>query len=911
MSPSEHAAEVRAASARAMPFLRSVTAWALIGVFAVSRCTAADDAAGAHPQNRTRSSVTGEIFSDRHIPDSALPVHRRAATMSAGPRYEFLANWVLPGDSHRTIRLALDFTPTQPAPFAVENSAQQESRNDRQTVRIAAGGTLVSPALDLIRTATALGRLEELRSRIKAGEPADELQQRSRLAMLGLVELATGECERANSHFEELYSRVAADTRDDFSERWPETLAVHAGLQHPQTREAAAEMLFRMLQSQVRSGVARGPDAWDRWVTAAAGQLNGPRLLKETDGTATTVPAAAAVRESNWLPVSRMTAWSRGQGLTPAAWMRQGAVAVNTASHTEDYLYYRIPLRGDFEVECDVTSFGWRDSHLMVAGTYVAPIWDHVSYGIGSFREPRPAGVVRPRLSESDEWIRYRTVMRGGTASTYFNGRLIHIEQLEADHDPWLAVRSEWFADGAVRNLRITGKPVVPDRLELSSGKDLPGWFAYFDEPVGGEAGHWRTSGDGSGRRRIIGPREPALQGEVCERLLQFHRPMLEDGTIEYEFLYVPGESLVHPALDRRVWILDPTGVGIHWVTDGRFERNGLDPGNLTHETEIRRGPPALPLRSGEWNRLRLELKGDGVELSLNGVPVCRDALENTNQRTFGVFYWSDRTEAQIRNVVWRGDWPRELPPVESQELAGAGTNWLDERLPQPSARLDYDFARDGLPPEWPLPESKAQHRAEAADGGVRVVVNGGIGFSPWWIGPRLRVEGDFDIQAAFDRLELSGNDDSSVGAFLMVVFDEPEVTHAGIYRGRLTKSGTPDRVVVQTEFNRTKPAGIAMDWPGSTAEESVSGTFRLARRGDTIHCLFAEADSAQFRLIHSEVVPRAPIRLDGLRLVSSISSRIDRPCESAITWKRLSIQAERIHNPPNPGVVHTSKSAH
>jgi hypothetical protein len=133
-------------------------------------------------------------------------------------------------------------------------------------------------------------------------------------------------------------------------------------------------------------------------------------------------------------------------------------MAVNKASHTEDYLYFRIPLRGDYEVECDVTSFNWRDSHLMVAGTYVAPVFDHVSYGVGTVRSPRPPGVLVPRLSESGDWIRYRAVVRNDICSTYFNGRLIHAEPLTSEQDPWLAIRSAWYADGAVRDVRITAK---------------------------------------------------------------------------------------------------------------------------------------------------------------------------------------------------------------------------------------------------------------------------------------------------------------------------------------------------------------------------------------------------------------------------------------------------------------------
>jgi len=38
--------------------------------------------------------------------------------------------------------------------------------------------------------------------------------------------------------------------------------------------------------------------------------------------------------------------------------------------------------------------------------------------------------------------------------------------------------------------------------------------------------------------------------------------------------------------------------------------------------------------------------------------------------RNFGLFHYADQTEARVRGVTYRGDWPRELPSVEEQQLA-------------------------------------------------------------------------------------------------------------------------------------------------------------------------------------------------------------------------------------------------
>ena len=137
---------------------------------------------------------------------------------------------------------------------------------------------------------------------------------------------------------------------------------------------------------------------------------------------------------------------------------------------------------------------------------------------------------------------------------------------------------------------------------------------------------------------------------------------MLEDGRIAYEFYYEPGKVMVHPALDRLAFLIEPDGVKIHRLTDGAFERTGLAPDNIADEPENRRGPASLPLKPNAWNRLVLSLAGDKVTLELNGQPIYERTLEPTNQRSFGLFHYADETQVRVRNVTYQGNWPRTLP---------------------------------------------------------------------------------------------------------------------------------------------------------------------------------------------------------------------------------------------------------
>ncbi len=825
-------------------------------------------------------AVLGAIFAEQHVEDAALDIHRRALQMPPDQRFQFLSNWVLPSAGHATFRLAIDFSPTHPAPPArdlMENERVRAAARDGAS-RIPTGGELVSPALDLIHLAAELGRLSELRSKIQATAPQGEIQQRCQLALLGIADAALGDFDAALTSLDELFARVLKSTYPAFPDRWPETLAVHECLTHEPTRDAATEVLNRMLQSQVRNGVANGPLAWNRWVTAAAGRVRSLDFDR---------PQVAL---QNWAPVSRTNQWSRGVGMPNASWVLARGQVESVASHDDDFLFYRIPLMGDFEVECDVSGFGWRDTHLMVAGTYVAPIYDHVSYGVGSFRGERPPGTIDPRLTESKDWIRYRAVVRDGQCSTYFNGRLIHVEPLPFGRDPWLAIRSPSYTDGSVRNLRITGNPIIPDQLLLSGSPDLTGWHAYHGEPLDGAGAYWKYSFGLLSGGTIVGQRELWHTGLGVERLLQYQRPLLEDGTLEYEFFYRKGESEVYPSLDRQAFVIGRDGVHQHWITDGVFERTGLSPTKTT-----RLSSTAVTLRDNAWNRLQLTLTGDSLELVLNGQSIYRGRVDPGNQRTFGLFHWGDRTEALARNIVWRGDWPKALPPDDKQELASNDLAFLDDRLPELTAIFEHDFATDGLPEGMFAVNGRAPEESVLPGVGVRVLVRGEKGHTTGWLSPNLQLQGDFDVRARFTDLETSGPIDSSNGIFLRTITQDSQLTHSGLYRGTLRRPKTHTRQITQTQFNRNRSGDNVVSFIGETAEEATAGTLRLARRGNRIYCLLAEDDSPHFRLIHAETVAPEPTINDGIRLSNAVFSIMDGKGSTAVTWQSIEMRAESM----------------
>jgi hypothetical protein len=261
--------------------------------------------------------------------------------------------------------------------------------------------------------------------------------------------------------------------------------------------------------------------------------------------------------------------------------------------------------------------------------------------------------------------VPYKLVVQDGTMTGYVNGQKVFSEPVPADADPWLAFEARVpQATDVMRNVRIIGNPTVPREINLTAGAGLQGWSgAYYAEAAEASPGAWTKSAE-----EMVASKVPNSEGASRESVLQYHRPLLEDGQIEYEFFYEPGKTEVHPALDRCAFLLQPAGVSIHWLTDAQHERTGLAADNLERLPESK----PLALSAGQWNKVELSLEGNAVAVAVNGVEVARRQLEPTNQRIFGLFRYSDASAARVRSVVHRGQWPTELPALADQKLATA-----------------------------------------------------------------------------------------------------------------------------------------------------------------------------------------------------------------------------------------------
>src|SRR6185312_17555193 len=105
-----------------------------------------------------------------------------ARRLSPDRRYETLAAYVLPNPDHPSYRLRGDLAPTDPAPPVAGPPASDNPGGSR----VPSGGMIEAPALELVATAKALGKLDELANRVEKARPrAGQIGRRSEERRVG------------------------------------------------------------------------------------------------------------------------------------------------------------------------------------------------------------------------------------------------------------------------------------------------------------------------------------------------------------------------------------------------------------------------------------------------------------------------------------------------------------------------------------------------------------------------------------------------------------------------------------------------------------------------------------------------------------------------------------------------------
>ncbi len=121
-----------------------------------------------------------------------------------------------------------------------------------------------------------------------------------------------------------------------------------------------------------------------------------------------------------------------------------------------------VPLRGDFQLDCELTFGPGREIQVVYGGLAVAPQADLKHLDRSQFGRPLSEIAINPPLDKPSEWFPYRLVVSGGRMSSFINGRKVSETQVPADVDPWLALVCLGSHSGAAAKSRSRAIPRFP-----------------------------------------------------------------------------------------------------------------------------------------------------------------------------------------------------------------------------------------------------------------------------------------------------------------------------------------------------------------------------------------------------------------------------------------------------------------
>ena len=817
------------------------------------------------------AAVVASLFADDDavLADNVVALMRRTETLPADKRFEVLADWVLPSAHRSEYRMNAVFPHVDPIPGLAQLSPN------------AIAGGIYSPVFALIAVAEESGRLDELRQRVEAVRDANEPnRKRSRLALLFMIAVAQKDSESAAKLLGLLTELVRVRGENHGVRWWPETLALAYGMEHSVDALELKDFAACIFDRQVDQARWSGCTAWDNYVFQCFARVSRRDDIgaKEQDLKQRTF--------QGWIPADVMTAESRGCGWPPATWRASGNTMQRLGGHSNDFLYLPIPLTGNFDLQCEVTAFNYHEMALAYAGVYAAHQWLLSKAEVGGLLNQELV-TLDPPMTYPNEWLSAHIVVRDGVCTHYVNGRKYLQRALHGDSFPWLALRSRRQRHGSFRNLTVTGDPQIPRSVNMINDSELTGWWSYFDSPEAApihsailDRSSWMIHAGTADEPELISRKKPELAGTQAENLLLHHRPMVENGVIEYEFYYVPDEFMVHPALDRRVMLLAPEGVQTHFVTDGAFQFEPESPVNVIRHNKIGGSTP-IPLKANDWNQCRVSIQNDGVYLSVNGTEIFQFQLDESNHRQFGLFHFADQTEARVRNMIWTGDWPKTLDEVMQPLLLQNSTFELEKSVAALPKSFHHDFRNSELPEHA---FSKSNSSMMASKEGVVIDLQSNGSWMQSDLQTQLQVGGDFDLRASFR--DLSFSESGAAGIQLMATL---EGTRQEI---RVARTSQPNkRQEIKQEVVNLDPDGNRQATAHWKACEATEGTLRLVRLGKTLHYLVAENDSSVFRLFGTDDVGDQDLRVGDL----CVSAFAADQAHCRTVWTTLSVRAERL----------------
>lgn len=787
---------------------------------------------------------------------------RNARELAPEEAYNYLKNWVMPTHPEGRIRLGFAYL-----------SLEQQAEFDPLTAGL---DRIVSPGLELVRIAQSAGKLDELISQIDSLKPQSDVDARNQRAL-------------------KILALMQVDGADVGKELGALYTSLNGGLpQKLLTMERAAELLVAVEAGRHEQYWAAGYDILHRLRSVERGGEN----ASKRDDWKTAVNSGLGAIELRWLgrPFKKPEQWASvpywkpqwtAQGENNSTWvMDRGAVAHLPADHWSQ-LFFQSPLRGEYEITARRSTHGSKEVSIATGMHTAEPKWDLKAVRVSTLMHSQQDIEQDVPLPVWDHAADFKILVKDSSVTTIVNGVEIHREDFGSTRDPWLVLQAnDPLTNCTVRDLRITGNPTIPDEIDLI---DINGWASWRFDAFGDWSSQQEQAEVPYNRvgNEIVGNVRTDRSASPMESLMMYARPMLEDGEIEFETYYEAGKFEVHPAIGQTVFMLDQPEATLHKLTRAQWDRSELAKDN---RSDLPAGSEKLELKEKDWNHVRLALAGNEVTLFVNGNQIAKHTIDApNNERFFGLFRYSDLTKCKIRNLKYRGDWPKTLPSVDQQELAypTSGPYAMSE---SEEVKVDAyelagsisDLEKQGLALLGRKDEVKGD------ESGLKLELTNGSSWANWpGIARRQKIEGDCEITVSYSGLDIkpvaSGWGDS---LNLQISMDDPQTTTVEISVGKNGKGETQKRAAIRRKMPDENASSFDIE---SATGHSTSGRLRIVRDGGRLHCLVADGESNTFQLIQSYTVGTAIIRSVSVQAKSSDDQGAVSATISDLTFKERS----------------------
>lgn len=372
-----------------------------------------------------------------------------------------------------------------------------------------------------------------------------------------------------------------------------------------------------------------------------------------------------------------------------------------------------------------------------------------------------------------------------------------------------------------------------------------------------------------------------------------YQRPMLEDGEFSYEVFWESGQLECSPAIGRTAIVLTRDGARRHEITWGDTETRELAADN---SESIPDAAEKISLRERDWNEVRLTLKDSVATVLVNDAAVASfTVLDSPNERFFGFFRYANLTGCRVRNVKYRGNWPKQLPPVEDQELAwpqefASTLTGTDPDAIGSVETIDFRLPLDQLKAAGAVFEGDSNGWS-TTDQGLRSQVNNSDAATSNSLRLAKAVDGDFMMTLHYQDLQAAGQKSNDSPSLVMSVNFQDASWRAfvveatpGDFEGKA--------IVTSAEIWQRASDGQPVSEDRMTNLNALgTGRLRIVRRGAELITAFAKSGETEFRLLQRFTIGAAPLESIGIaHRKQDQPSELKEEASSTVTIRKLEI---------------------